>query len=717
MFIRSLFFFTAIAVLVTSGYAETQEISVPAVDEIIIEESEEAKAMKERKESAYSKTVITKKELEELGGKTAADVLRRMPRLYFSGPPATNKDIRMFGLDKEFQNVLINGNRPPGGGEKREFALDRIPVEMIERIEIVKNPTASYDADSIAGLVNIVLKDSPKTMQFSSSTALSYNDLADKTGTKLSVTYGNNIGPSGFFIGGTRNDEYRGKAKEIEDPAPAKNERETEDELVRTITSSLNLAFSYDLGKHHKLMFKPYFLNQEEQKAKEKMIYIFSTGAPKSKNIEDEDKEQLLQNYSVEWKHKASGGSSFTISGSYSKNAEDKDKKTDQFTTAGLTFNKSIFETEKKEDEEIVLSADYKTPLSDALDIDHLISMGVKYRGKNRDVEKLVFEINNAGIKKTTSTPDDSYHVRETISSFYFMDEASISENVVVTPGVRLEITDGEYETSGDRKGAGRFDDWNPSLHTLFKLGKGFQIRASVARTIGRPPFKDKVPTRSEKKDKIEEGNPDLKAAKSINYEASIEKYFGKAGIVSFGAFYKDIEDIIEKQQIGIDPVSSKPVIRPVNVSEATLKGVELEAKTDLGFIDLKDFTVIGNYTILHSEVKDPNTGTTRRLKDQPKTLANIILRYDSKKLGLAASVGMNYVGKKIDESDPTKPKKVEKAFTQWDFSVNKTLFKQTSFFASVTNLFNEKREKTEGIKTETEKSGRTFFAGLRYEL
>jgi len=714
MVIRVLLFF--MTVLVSGAYAESKEALVPMVEEIVVEETEEAKALKERKESSYAKTVITKKELEELGGQTAADVLRRLPRLYFSGPPATNKDIRQAGLDKEFQNVLINGNRPPGGGEKREFALDRIPVEMIERIEILKNPTAAYDADAIAGLVNIILKEPLKRLNFSASAGLLYNDLADKAGNKLSITYGDRKGPFGFSIGGTRNDEYRGKAKIVEDRT-SKNEKENEDETVRTTTSSLNPGIEYAPGKNDKLKFTPYWLSQNEKKTKEKTVFNLSTGAPKSKNIEDETKKQELQSYGLEWEHKFTGRSGVKLFASYSGNNEDKDKKTDQYTTAALTFDKSIFEDEKKQDKEIVLSADYKMPFSGPFDTEHILSAGIKYRDKDRDVEKLVYEINNAGVKKTTSTPDDSYSVKEKITAFYLMDEASIFDRLILTPGVRVEITDGEYVTSGGRMGEGEFTDWNPSMHALLKLGKGYQFRTSAARTIGRPPFKDKVPTRSEKKDKIEEGNPELKPAKSINYEAGIEKYIGKTGIISIGAFYKDVKDIIEKQEIGTDSVSGKPIIKPVNVAEAAVKGIELEAKTNLELLGLKDFTVSGNYTILESEVKDPNTGITRRLKDQPEKLANVILRYDSKKLGLAASVGMNYVGEKVDESDPAKPKKVEKAFTQWDISAKKTLFKNASLFGSITNMFNEKREKTEGLRTEKEESGRTFFIGMRYEL
>lgn len=656
-------------------------VEVPVVDRILIEETEEAKALTERKESSYAKTVITKKELEELGGQTAADVLRRLPRIFFSGPPATNKDVRMAGLDKEFQNVLINGNRPPGGGEKREFALDRIPVEDIERIEVLKNPTAAYDSDAIAGIVNIVLKEPPKTQSLSASVSLNYNDLADRFGEKAAASYGDKKGPLGFTIGGVRNREYRGKDKSATDTS--KNEREAETEIVRTTTTSANLRLSYEIGENDKITFSPYLTKQSEAKDKVKTVFNLATGAAKNRNNEKED----------------------------------KDKVTAQFTGAGLTFSKNVFENEVKTDRDMVLSADYKTLVSGPFNTEHVLSTGAKYRDKDRDVEKLVYEINSSGAYKLNSTPDDSYSVREKITAFYVMDEASVSDKLVITPGLRVEITDGEYATSGGRQASGDFTDWNPSLHALYKLGGGLQARGSIARTIGRPPFKEKVPTRSVKADKVEEGNPDLSASKSINYEASVEKFVGKTGVVALGAFYKDIDGMIEKKEIGTDTLTGLPVVKPVNVSEAVVKGIEIEAKSGLGFVGLKDFTVNANYSLLDSEVIDPNTGIKRRAKDQPKSVANVVLRYENKGAGLSASVGVNYIGEKIDDSDPTKPRKVEQPFTQWDASFKKSPYKGASVFGSGVNLFAEKKEKSDGIKTELEEVGRTFLLGLRYDI
>ena len=706
--------FTVVAGALVGMYGTAFAEDVARTAEIVVEETEEVKAIQERKESSYAKQVITRKEMEELGGQTAADVLRRLPRIFFTGPATKNKDVRMSGLDKEFQNVLIDGNRPPGGGEKREFALDRIPIEQIERIEVLKNPTAAYDADAIGGIVNIIMREPMKKRSLSLFAGTSVNDLTDKFGSKFTANYGDSSGPLSYQIGGTRNDEYWDKEKEVVDLS--KGERETETEINRILTSSLNAGLALQLGNRDRVVFKPFLSEQTETKSKEKLLSDLATGASKSLNLEHEKKDMLLQSYALEWDHRFSAGASLKLKGLYSENEEEKEKVTAQFTGAALTFAKNVLEIEDKEDSEHVLGADLKLPLAGPLDTEHLVSAGAKLRDKDREVAREVREVSSTGVTSVTSTPNDSYLVEETITGIYLMDEASLTDNLIVTPGMRVEFTDGRYVTSGGSAASDDFVDWNPSLHGLYKLGAGIHLRGSVARTIGRPAFKDKVPTRSVKKDKVEEGNPELKATSSYNYEASIEKYFGKNGVVAVNGFYKDIDDIIEKQRVGTDTVSGLPVERPVNAGKATVKGVDFEAKTSLAFLGLNDFSLTGTYTLMTSEVTDVNTGAKRKLKDQPSDMGTVVLRYDSGKLGLAASLGMNYTGSKIDETDPTKFKK-EASFTQWDLSFTQRLFTGVSLYGSAVNIFDEKKKKVDGARTEFEEAGRTFYAGLRLDL
>jgi outer membrane cobalamin receptor len=55
--------------------------------------------------------------------------------------------------------VLVNGRPIPGAGNDRTVFVDRIPAEIIVRIEIVRAPSANIDSQGIGGTINIILKD------------------------------------------------------------------------------------------------------------------------------------------------------------------------------------------------------------------------------------------------------------------------------------------------------------------------------------------------------------------------------------------------------------------------------------------------------------------------------------------------------------------------------------------------------------------------------
>lgn len=54
--------------------------------------------------------------------------------------------------------VVINGKQTAITGFGNQNGLDNIPASAIEKIEIINNPSAKYDANGNAGIINIVLK-------------------------------------------------------------------------------------------------------------------------------------------------------------------------------------------------------------------------------------------------------------------------------------------------------------------------------------------------------------------------------------------------------------------------------------------------------------------------------------------------------------------------------------------------------------------------------
>ncbi len=88
--------------------------------------------------------------ITQIGG-TAADLLKNMPGVLVSA----DGEVTLRG---KTPLTLINGRISGIAGIDRAAQLQQIPASSIERIEIINNPSAKYDADSEGGIINIILK-------------------------------------------------------------------------------------------------------------------------------------------------------------------------------------------------------------------------------------------------------------------------------------------------------------------------------------------------------------------------------------------------------------------------------------------------------------------------------------------------------------------------------------------------------------------------------
>lgn len=89
--------------------------------------------------------------LAQSGG-SVLDAMRTMPGVAFD----QEGKIVLRGSDKVV--VLINGKQSSLTGFGNQKGLSNIPAANIERIEIINNPSAKYDANGFAGIVNIIYK-------------------------------------------------------------------------------------------------------------------------------------------------------------------------------------------------------------------------------------------------------------------------------------------------------------------------------------------------------------------------------------------------------------------------------------------------------------------------------------------------------------------------------------------------------------------------------
>jgi outer membrane receptor for ferrienterochelin and colicins len=135
-------------------------------------------------DSPVATEIISAEEIENSSADTLSDVLDDYGLMYSSN--AMGDYIQLQGLGESRVLYLIDGRRVTGRVAGR-INGDTLPLDNIERIEIVRGPqSALYGSDGIGGVVNIITKKPKDTFSLSAgisnSFILAYDDpTTDKT--------------------------------------------------------------------------------------------------------------------------------------------------------------------------------------------------------------------------------------------------------------------------------------------------------------------------------------------------------------------------------------------------------------------------------------------------------------------------------------------------------------------------------------------------------
>lgn len=114
------------------------------------------------KDIASAVSVISAEDIAQSGAVTVPDLLRRQPGLDVvqSGPAGGNVAVFIRGANSEHTLVMVDGvllNNPVT--TSRLFNLANMPLDLIERIEIIRGPQSSlYGSDALGGVISIVTK-------------------------------------------------------------------------------------------------------------------------------------------------------------------------------------------------------------------------------------------------------------------------------------------------------------------------------------------------------------------------------------------------------------------------------------------------------------------------------------------------------------------------------------------------------------------------------
>ncbi|MGQ1784764.1 TonB-dependent receptor plug domain-containing protein [Saccharicrinis sp. GN24d3] len=681
---------------------------VHQIKEVTVEARAKNDAIEQQKKATPATIVISSKELNNFGNHTVGDLLKRLPRVFIQGPPSFNRNIMMGGLDKQFQSVLINGNRPAGGEDYRDFKLDRIPVDMVEEIEIIYNPPAEWGADASMGVVNIKLKDTPDEKYFSANIALDHTSTHDGLNPDMSVTYGNSFKKLSFIASYSYNQFNRSNVNTLTEGDISGTELEDIDVEIHGFTGTLN----YDVSQHSKLKFETFFSNYDESLDFVADIKHRSDGTLNfTSDTASDSKLRRLHTQTLRFETKGENWK-WANSLNFSQNNDEKERWRLTAKTSGLTES---LEDENQENTESIFKSDFQNTRNN-----HTLKFGIRASGLWRDYSRLVYT-RIYERKFWDEITDGSYKMNEYRGSMYATDEISWNKFQVV-PSVRVDYDKRSYKTL-DEEGDFNYTSLNPSIHAKYHCNDRLFFKADIARQISRPPFNAQVPIDKikHKKSTIERGNKDLQPSDAYTISAGIEQYSKNNNYITLRGFYSIMRDVIEMKNVGIDDNYGYQVIQSVNVDSGLIWGFDVDFHLRLLRYKKNELTLNSNVSWLGSEVRDASTGEHRRLNEQPEYTTNSSLDYFNSELKLQVSVGVNHIGNRYiaggTDEGTLVARQVYQPYTQWDARLKYFFKPWGSVFVNTVNLFNEKVVIKQGAVKESEIVGRNIRVGLNFTL
>ena len=298
------------------------------------------------------------------------------------------------------------------------------------------------------------------------------------------------------------------------------------------------------------------------------------------------------------------------------------------------------------------------------------------------------------------STVND-FESNEDIQAAYLMNTVNF-DNLKLIAGLRYENTEFEakgFTVDGDDVTATEYindyDHWLPSVHARYRLADDAYLRAAWTNSVVRANFGQSAPGLYIDDESAEFGNPMLDPLESSNFDIGVEKYLGEASVISFSAFYKDIDNFIYSTDLAGTGIWADfdEAITYKNGDSAKLYGMELaySQKFNNGFLIGFNTTLSKSDATIDSMKDGESLSRDIRMPNQSNVVGNAMLGWENDRFGLRVSA--NYKSKYLLElGDIDAPQNDiyadEQTFIDLSTHVNLTKNLQLKFDAQ--NLGNE---------------------------
>ena len=619
------------AMSVPAYAAESASNTNVRTDEIIVTAS---RTEQEVKETPSAVEVITRADIDKMGAETLAQALKLALGIDIQENAMVGNRSAMRGMNTNQTLILIDGRRVRTENTSETmnyYELQRVNMDDVERIEIVRGAVSSlYGSEALGGVINVIRKrpanaqtsltldwtthqsdqgirlDSGKVGKWAFSTSFKHMDVRERGTDAGSNMYGKKY----FFNIDGRMDVAANKWLDVF------FDYMKEDLYMK---DSLTQGTSYD---HDRI----------------------STGVKYSGRDSRGDYE--IQTYYTYF---------------------DKNQRTRNRTSGTLhsfddmKYNSLIFDGRR----------------SMQIAPNHLLTVGGEYRKEDYDSTRIKGSATRTLEGVTDQLGDSSMN----FAALYVQDEWMVSPRWLLIPSVRWDYNDvfGSEVT-------GKFG-------TTYKINKGLRFKANVGTAYRAPTaselYFDWRHTPNAMMNVHIVGNPDLKPEKALNFDIGIEGERGKtSGKLTY--FHNKVEDLININTV-VTILPGFPRRRLAtgtyqNIDNATIQGVEFEAKQDLG----NGFALRGLYTYLDAQ----DDGTGARLTGRARHKASLQLSWDDPRHGWNATLWNDWIsGYRYAETVNRRTVYKDAAISLLNFVVTKKFNDQFSAYLGVDNLLNKESD------------------------
>lgn len=234
-------------------------------------------------------TTLSKDLMGQFPDQNVAEAMRRAPGINVLNDQGEGRFVSVRGLDPNLNSASINGNRILStGGDDRSVAMDVLPSELIESIDIKKTLTPDMDADTIGASIeiNTVSAFDRKKDLFSATLEGSYNDLNEKTSPKAGLDFSYRISPDFGVAGGlsyykrefsTDNIEAAGWTEDDNGVVFAE-ELEYRDYDVQRERYGFTLNFDYRVSDNTSLYLRTFYSKFDDTELRRRLILLTERG-------------------------------------------------------------------------------------------------------------------------------------------------------------------------------------------------------------------------------------------------------------------------------------------------------------------------------------------------------------------------------------------------------------------------------------------------------